>query len=407
MKKIKLDFKKQILPIAAVGLLVTTSFFIGVFFGNRGFSKLGPISFAPESELINRDSGKPENVDFSLFWEAYNKLNEEYLGEINQEDLLYGAIKGMAEATGDPYTVYMTPTEANEFMKEIEGIFSGVGIEVGIRNETLVVISPLSGTPADEAGVRARDEIIKINDEETFDMSLDEAVGKIRGEEGTKVKLTVRRGDEIKEIEMTRKKINIDSVTLNYQKYKNSEIAILKVSQFTEETPNELSEAVDKIVLRNPEGIILDLRGNPGGYLESAVDMASEFLDEGVVVIEESSEKKENFETTRKGKLLNKKMIVLIDEGSASASEIVAGALKDRGRAKLIGMTSFGKGSVQIVFDLSKGILKVTTSKWLTPKGTSISEVGIKPDVEVEMSDEDLNNFKDPQLNKALELIGG
>jgi carboxyl-terminal processing protease len=407
MKKIKLDFKKQILPIAVVGLLVTTSFFIGVFFGNRGFSELGPISFAPKSELINRDSGKPENVDFSLFWEAYNKLNEEYLGEINQEDLLYGAIKGMAEATGDPYTVYMTPTEANEFMKEIEGIFSGVGIEVGIRNETLVVISPLDGTPADEAGVRARDEIIKINDEETFDMSLDEAVGKIRGEEGTKVKLTVRRGDEIKEVEMTRKKINIDSVTLSYQKYKGSEIAILKISQFTEETPNELSEAVDKIVLRNPKGIVLDLRGNPGGYLESAVDMASEFLDEGVVVIEESSEKKENFETTRKGKLLNKKMIVLIDEGSASASEIVAGALKDRGRAQLVGMTSFGKGSVQIVFDLSKGILKVTTSKWLTPKGISISEVGIKPDVEVEMSDEDLNNFKDPQLNKALELIGG
>lgn len=407
MKTKKIDSKKQVFPIVVVGLLVTTSFFIGVFLGNRGFSELGPISFAPKSELVNRDNGKPENVDFSLFWEAYNELNNEYLGEINQEELLYGAIKGMAGAVGDPYTVYMTPSEASEFMKEIQGSFSGVGMEIGIRNDFLVVIAPLSDTPADKAGVRARDEIIKIDDEETYEMTLDEAVGRIRGEEGTKVLLTVRRGDEIKEIEITRENINVDSVNLSYEKYGGKNIAVLRIIQFTQETPNELSAAVEGIILENPDGIILDLRGNPGGYLESAVDMASEFLSGGIVVMEETASKKEEFKITRDGKLTENKLVVLIDEGSASASEIVAGALQDRGRAKIVGKTSFGKGSVQIVFDLSRGILKITTSKWLTPNGTSISDTGIKPDYEIDLTENDLDNFKDPQLNKALELIGG
>ena len=403
--KKKQNFNK-VLFISVAGVLVATSFFIGVFFGARGFNQIGPFKILPDV-FVNKDKDKPQEVDFSLFWEAYNKLNEEYLGELDPNKLLYGAIKGLTEASGDPYTTYMDPDQAKEYLSEIEGVFSGIGIEIGVRNKSLVVISPLTDTPAEKAGLRARDVILKIDDEDTFNMSLDQAVSKIRGQEGTKVKLLIQRNTQTEEVTITRATINVKSVKLEFKNYKNKNYAYVKINQFTQKTPDEFSEAVDQIILKNPQGLILDLRGNPGGYLESAVEVSSEFLDGGNVVIEQLTNRKKEIKTTKEGKLTNIKTIVLIDEGSASASEIVAGALKDRDRAKLVGKKTFGKGSVQIPFNLSKGIIKITMAKWLTPAGNFIDEVGIKPDFEVDLTEDDLNNFRDPQLNKALEIIGG
>jgi len=236
-------------------------------------------------------------------------------------------------------------------------------------------------------------------------MSLDQAVSKIRGQEGTQVKLLIQRDTKVEEVTITRATINVKSVKLEFKNYKNKNYAYVKINQFTQKTPAEFSEAVDQIILKNPQGLILDLRGNPGGYLESAVEVSSEFLDGGTVVIEQLTNRKKEIKTSKEGKLTSIKTIVLIDEGSASASEIVAGALKYRNRAKLVGKTTFGKGSVQIPFNLSKGVIKITMAKWLTPAGNFIDEAGIKPDFEIDLTEDDLNNFRDPQLNKALEII--
>ncbi len=401
--KKKQNFNKVLL-VSVVGVLVTTAFFIGVFFGAKGFNQIGPFKILPDV-FINKEKSKPEEVDFSLFWEAYNKLNEEYLGELDPNKLLYGAIKGLTEASGDPYTTYMDPDQAKEYLSEIEGVFSGIGVEIGVRDKSLVVISPLADTPAEKAGLRARDIILKIDDEDTFNMSLDQAVSKIRGQEGTQVKLLIQRDTKAEEVTITRATINVKSVKLEFKNYKNKNYAYVKINQFTQKTPDEFSEAVDQIILKNPQGLILDLRGNPGGYLESAVEVSSEFLDGGTVVIEQFTNRKKEIKTSKEGKLTSIKTIVLIDEGSASASEIVAGALKDRNRAKLVGKTTFGKGSVQIPFNLSKGVIKITMAKWLTPAGNFIDEAGIGPDFEIDLTEDDLNNFRDPQLNKALEII--
>ncbi|NTU69353.1 S41 family peptidase [bacterium] len=404
-KKIHFNYKKLILP-GIVGLLMASSFFGGLLLGGKGIIKeIGPLRIFQGQTVVNKDLGKPQEVDFSLFWEAWDTLGREYYQDTDYQKMLYGAIKGMAEATGDPYTVYMTPEETEEFNKEIEGSFSGVGIEIAKRNDLLVVISALPETPAAAAGLRSRDVILKIDNQDA-NITVDEAVSKIRGAEGTEVTLTIQRGNEIKDVKITRKKISVKSVTVDYKKQAGKEVAVIKINQFNQDTVKDFQKIVDEILLKSVSGIVLDLRGNPGGYLNSSVSVASEFLDGGTVLFEEEKGgKKREIKTNEKARLSDIKLNVLIDEGSASASEILAGALQDRGRAKVIGQKSFGKGLVQMVFDLKKGSFKITIAKWLTPNGKSINEQGITPDIDVKLSDEDLNNYKDPQLDKALEEV--
>lgn len=403
--KLKNPKFKKFFPVFIIGLLMTFSFLLGVFFGSGFIRQIGPFKIKPI--IINKETGKPSEIDFALFWEAWNSLEKNYAGEVDYQKMLYGAIKGTSESLGDPYTVFYDPTESKEFLEEINGSFSGIGIEVAIRNKELVVIAPLSGTPADKAGLRAKDKILKIDEKETSGMTIDEAVKKIRGQQGTEVTLLVQRGnDEPKEYKIKRDIIKVESVKLDYKESNGKKIAIITLSKFDSDVVDRFNKAVEDILINQPSGIILDLRGNPGGYLEKAVDIASEFLDGGVITQEESKNgEKKDYNATQNGRLTKQPLVVLINSGSASASEIVAGALKDRKRGTVVGEKSFGKGSVQAVFNLEKGVLKITVAKWLTPGGKNINNEGIEPDIKKELTEDDILNDKDPQLDEALKIF--
>ncbi|OQX01039.1 hypothetical protein BWK69_00115 [Candidatus Parcubacteria bacterium A4] len=364
----------------------------------------------------------PEDLNFSLFWEAYQKLQENYVDKekFDIQKLIYGAISGMVKSLNDPYTVFMDPEEAKIFNEDVNGSLEGVGMEFGIKKGQMQVITPLENTPAQRAGLRAEDKIIKINDKITIDMTTEEAVRLIRGPKGTEVTLTIfREGwDKYEDIKIIRDVIKIPSLKLEIIKIpslkleiKNDNIAYLKLYQFSGKADADFNEAAMDILNSEVNGIILDLRNNPGGYLEVAQYIAGWFLEKGqIVTIQDfgKGREKERIEYKSEGNaaLSGYPIVILINEGSASASEILAGALKDNRNAQIIGKKSFGKGSVQETKDLSdESCLKITVAKWLTPKGNSISEVGIEPDIKVELTDEDYKNKKDPQLDKAIEII--
>jgi len=362
-------------------------------------------------EILNiGDLDNNEKFDLSLYWKVMKVLKEKYVdaGKLTADDLLYNSIKGMVATADDPYTVFMDPDENKEFDEDIEGTFEGIGAELGIKQGILTVVSPLKDSPAEKAGLRTGDKILKVDDESTADMSIDDAVSKIKGKDGTTVKLTVYRAEaeeKTKDIVITRGVIKIDSVTYEM---KDNNIAYFNVVRFGDDTAIVFNNLLREMP-ENVSGIVIDLRNNPGGYLDVAVDMASLMLPDGkVVVIEEDKDgKKKNFYTTGKDKLSRIKTVVLINEGSASASEILSGALRDnRDNVTLVGKQSFGKGSVQELVNLSNNTsVKITVAKWLTPNGEQINEVGIAPDVEVDLTDDDYNNDRDPQLDKALEIL--
>lgn len=354
----------------------------------------------------------PENFDFSLFWESYDLLSKNYVesGKISEDDVTYGAISGMVKSLQDPYTIFMEPDETKRFIDDTKGSFEGVGMEIGLREGNIKVIAPLEGTPAKEAGLMAGDIIARIDGTSTIDIGLEQAVEWIRGPEGTEVKLGVYReswGEE-KEIPIVRAKINIPSLDLS--KIEGEEqIVHLKLYHFSEKAMYDFREAAFDIIEGGSKKIILDLRNNPGGYLEVAQDIAGWFLEKGeVVVIEDFGGKEENIVYKAEGnaKLSSYPVAVLINRGSASGSEILAGALRDNKGVKLVGETSFGKGSVQRLEKLSDGSsLKITIAKWLTPDGDHIAEKGLEPDVEIELTEEDFEKGNDPQLEKAVEII--
>jgi carboxyl-terminal processing protease len=352
----------------------------------------------------------PEDVDFSLLWEAWRTIEEKYVDKekIDVQEMIYGAVAGMIKALDDPYTVFLKPDNSKRFIEDVKGTFEGVGMEISIRNNQLQVIAPLEGTPAQRAGLRSGDKIIKIDGESTVDMTIDQAVNLIRGTKGTKVVLTVFREEwsETKEIEIIRDSIDIPSLQLEI---KEDKIAYLKLYHFSEKAGYDFSQAAVEILASEAEAIILDLRNNPGGYLEIAQDIAGWFLEKGeIVVIEDFGEDKESKQFLAKGnaRLANYPLVVLINQGSASGSEILAGALRDNKQAIIIGQTSFGKGSVQELIRLKQGSsIKVTIAKWLTPKGDLITDIGLEPDIKVEITDQDFDQGKDPQLDKALETI--
>ena len=339
------------------------------------------------------------------FREIRSILESSFNGDLNDEKQAEGALRGYVASLGDPYTVYLNASEAEELSNDLAGQLSGIGVEVGLKNDRLTVIAPIDETPAAKAGIRAGDVIATIDGQSTSELTLDEAVKKIRGEKGTEVKLTVvREGEEPKELAITRDQIQVSSVKYEV---KDGGVGYIRVRRFGDDTDTAIRNAAADLAKQGVTKIVLDLRDNPGGYLNSAVTVSSEFLADGVVV-EERGRHMESKQLVANpgGNLTNAKLVILINEGSASASEITAGALKDNGRAILVGEKTYGKGSVQEVKQLSNGAqLKVTVAGWFTPKGVNISKEGIKPDIEVKLTPEDSNAGRDPQLEKALEAV--
>ena len=353
---------------------------------------------------------QPGTIDFSLFWDAYNKLEQNFIdpSKIDNDQIIYGAIQGMTDSLADPYTSFFDPEQAYRFQQDLSGSFEGIGAEIGIKKDSLTIIAPLEGTPAKRAGIKAGDIIVKVDDKETSSMTIEDAVSAIRGPRGTTVTLTIFRSDwpTTKDIRITRDTIVIPPMEWEV---KNGDVAYIKIYQFDESLSSDFRSAVSQILQSSAKKIILDLRNNPGGYLEVAQDIAGWFLKNGqTVTIEDFGQSREQELYKAKGNsaLANYPVVVLINQGSASASEILAGALRDNRSVKLVGEKSFGKGSVQEVVNLRGGsFLKITIAKWLTPNGHFISEVGLEPDVEVEMTDKDFELENDPQLEKALEII--
>ncbi len=353
---------------------------------------------------------QPGNINFSLFWDAYNRLNQQFIdpSKIDNQKVLYGAIEGMTKSLGDPYTDFFDPNQAKMFQQDLAGSFDGIGVEVGIKKDVLTVIAPLKDTPGDKAGLKSGDIITKIDGKDTTNMTADDAVNLIRGAKGTSVTLTVfREGwNNTKDFKITRDTINVPSMKWSL---KNNDVAYIQIFQFDEYLGSDFKTAALQILQSPAKKIVLDLRGNPGGYLDQAQEVAGWFLKTGETVTAEDfgkGKEKQLYKTEGNASLANYPIVILMDQGSASASEILAGALRDNRNVQLIGTKSFGKGSVQQVVGLPGGsFLKITIAKWLTPKGNSISEVGLAPDVKVDITDQDISQKKDPQLDKALEII--
>ncbi|MBI2062388.1 MAG: S41 family peptidase [Candidatus Yanofskybacteria bacterium] len=398
-------------------LTIIASLALG-FAGGFLFIQLREKPEAGLQQLINLESGKPENVDFSLFWKVYSDLNAKYVdkGKIDPQKVLYGAINGLVNSVGDPYTVFFEPATSKKFQEEISGSFGGVGIEIGKRNNTLTVIAPIKDTPAFKAGIKAGDKILKIDAKSTANLSIEEAVNMIRGKKGTKVVLTIQNATT-KDIELIRDAIKIPTIDWKLVEQGNRKIAYLQIYSFNQTVDLEFKKASEEILKSGADRLIIDLRNNPGGLLDSAINLAGWFLDKNQVVVSEVFKDGTKNEFRSDGNALLKKYptIILMNGGSASASEILAGALHDNRGVKIVGEKSFGKGSVQELQKYGDGSsLKVTIAKWLTPAGISISEKGIEADIDVKIKEEDLKEEgkieigtpgKDPQLDKAIEVL--
>jgi carboxyl-terminal processing protease len=348
----------------------------------------------------------PSVLDLSSVQHTYSVLQAKFDGNLDVAALIEGANRGLVESAGDPYTVYFSEEEAKEFLDGLEGQFEGIGAEIGKKDEKLLIVATLDDTPARKSGLRAGDVIAKVNDQDATTWSIDKAVSEIRGPKGTTVKLTVLRDDsELKEFSIVRDKINNPSVRAEVK----NDIGILRISRFGDTDTALLARQVaEDFRQRGVKGIVLDMRGNGGGYLKAAQDIAGLWLDSGDVVVTERRGE-DVIETLRAngGPVLKDiPTVVLVDSGSASASEIVAGALRDNKAATIVGTKTHGKGSVQQIEDLPGGAkLKVTIAGWFTPSGKSINKEGIKPDTEVEISDADIAKERDPQLDKAKEIL--
>lgn len=349
-----------------------------------------------------------EAVDFGIFWEVWDNIMEMYVDSehVSEKKLFYGALRGMVEAVEDPYTVFMDPQISKEFDDDLAGTFEGIGAEIGIKNDVVTVIAPLPDMPAQKAGLKAGDAILFIDDTSTAGMSVDEAVSRIRGTKGTEVKLSIGRvGEgELIDILITRDKIVVKSINTAVLE---DNILHIKISNFNNDTEQLFNQAVTQVIEDQAPGIIVDLRNNPGGYLDTAIEMASEWIEQGIVVTEKYSEDNKTEHLARgRARLTDVPTVVLVNQGSASASEIVSGALQDYKRAVVIGERTFGKGSVQTLNKYGDGSsLKLTVAKWLTPNNRSINDEGIEPDIRVVYTLEDFNSNIDPQLNAALELL--
>lgn len=365
------------------------------------------------------------NADFAQFWTVWQKLEEDYYDKtkLDPQKMINGAITGMVNSLGDPFTVYLPPVQNENFKSGLAGQFQGIGAELGQKDNQVIVIAPINGSPAAKAGIKAGDIILAVDGKSIANWTINQAVEKIRGPKGTSVTLTVGAKDkEPRDVKITRDVITVKSVIAEIKKAKdlngvqldksieNEQVIYAALSQFGDNTNEEWLAAINQVSIamnnnKNVKGVILDLRNNPGGYLTDAVFIASEFLDEGLVVVKEEGEgRNSELKVNRKGLLTDKPVIVLVNKGSASASEIVTGALRDHGRARVVGDTSFGKGTIQQAEDLGGGAgIHVTIAKWLTPNGTWVHEKGIEPDVKVALDPKQPE--RDLQLEKAVQEL--
>lgn len=402
-----MKLKTKILFIGgSIGLLIGV-FVLGISIGYAHRPYISRVA-----SVIDKEVPSDIQADFEPFWQVWNTIDQEHPGadKITSQERVYGAIKGLVESLNDPYSVYFPPEDSKDFNDTISGTFGGIGLEVGMKDKILTVIAPLKDTPAEAAGIKSGDKILKIDNTPTNDMSVDKAVEIIRGVPGTVVKLTIFRDGESqpREIAITRDNISIPTLDT---KFRTDGVFVVSLYNFSASSASLMQDALHQFVESGSNKLIIDLRGNPGGYLDSAVDMASFFLPEGDTVVTEDFGTNGSPRVYRsKGYgLLNMKKIkvaVLVDKGSASASEILAGALSEHGIAPLIGETTYGKGSVQKLIEVTDTtMLKLTVAKWLTPNGVSISKMGLVPTIEVKTSDDDIKNKVDPVLNRALEYL--
>lgn len=374
--------------VVSLALAGTAGFFIG---------KNYVISKQPTNTIAG--------ADFNLFWQAYAELKKNYLGDIDPQKFVYGAISGAYDSLGDPYTTFFSPDLNSQFQQELSGQLEGVGLKLGELDGLPAVIAPIAGSPAQQAGIKTKDLILKVDDLATKDQPLDLVVSKIRGAAGTKVKLLVQLAgsSQTKEFELTRQQISVATVETKYI----NDTAVISVSEFGTDTNSEFEKAYQEAQQKNVKSVILDLRGNPGGLLDSAVQMAEYFLkkDQVILIEQDKTSKTEQKVETERG-WQNIKLAVLVDQGSASASEIFAGAIKDNNRGKIIGEKTFGKGVVQQLIDLGSGAsAKITVSKWLTPNGTDIDKNGLTPDIIAPTPDNQNFSTSDPVVDRALQEL--
>ncbi len=435
------SFTSKLTAVIVSILIVGVSFASGLYVGNAAPT---PSSYVTTFKIPSNDNSAPSSkIDLSPFWKTWNLLDKKFVvthkasSSINvsatsststgpvinsldtPQNRLYGAIKGMVASLGDPYTVFFTPEESKTFTSEINGNFEGIGMELGIKDGILTVVTAIKDTPAFKAGLTSGDKIIKINEVISAGISTDQAVSLIRGKKGTDVTLTILRGEEKEPrvIKVTRDVINLPTIDAQLR---SDGVFVIRLYTFTQDSPNLFRAALRQFVESNSNKLILDLRGNPGGLVDAAVDIASWFLPQGKIILQEVSTPigtlaKDSVNDTEvlrsKGYDIfskNLQMAILINGGSASASEILAGALNEYGVAKLVGTKSFGKGSVQELVQITDdALLKVTIARWLTPNGKSISEGGLTPDIQVELTADDFAKKQDPQLEKAASLLKG
>ena len=357
--------------------------------------------------LVEKKEEEP--LDLRLFWTVFGRVENKYVDveNIYDKEMVYGAIRGLVEALDDPYTVFMTPEESVEFAASLDGKLEGIGAELTVKDRNLIIVTPLRSSPAEKAGLLPRDIIYKIDGDSAADMTLLQAVMAIRGEKGTSVTLTIiREGVDMPfDVTIVRDSIDIESVSVEYL---DDEIVYLGINQFNDKTNEEFGNAISKLILDEPKGVIVDLRFNGGGYLDIAVDLLSYLLPTGkdAVSIRERSRPDSIIKTNGKPKLLNVPLVVLVNESSASASEIVAGGIQDHKRGVIMGMQTFGKGSVQEVDTFADGSsLRMTIARWFTPDGRNIDEVGITPDIIVEITEEDIEEGRDVQKEAAIKYL--
>lgn len=410
--------------ILIIIIAVLVGYYVGVTKVNYSWKNYHPV--------VNVTSKEPPpgvtNLDLTMFWTVLQKIQNGYYDKtkIDSQKLLNGAISGMVGSLDDPYTMYLPPVQNSDFKQGLSGKFEGIGAELGMKGSQIIVVAPLDGSPAEKAGIKAGDAVVKVNNAATTGWNLNQTVEKIRGEKGTKVTLSVVHKDaqKVSDIEITRDEITVKSVSLWMKQVKditeinkdslkaneNDEVAYIRLSQFGDNTNQEWIGITNKIDLerkKNPnlKGVVVDVRNNPGGYLTDAVYIASEFISDGTVVMQEDGRgQRVSLPVSRKGLLTDFPVVMLINKGSASASEILSGALRDHDRAKLIGETSFGKGTIQQAEDLGGGAgIHVTIAKWLTPNGTWVHMKGLTPDYPVELDTKDPSH--DTQLEKAVQLL--
>ncbi len=397
--------------LAAV--FVVSSFLWGYHLG-AGKAASSTASASGSVEILNAGADRSGGtVDFKQFWDLWNVIKLRYAKQpVDQKAMFYGALRGMVASLGDPHSIFFDPKESKDFTKELSGEFEGIGAEIGDKKGVLVIVAPLPGSPSEKAGLKAGDRILAIGGIDASGMSLDEAVNHIRGAKGTAVKIDVLRGASStpKTFTVVRDTITVQSVKVSYVKTaRGRPVAVIAVTSFNSDTSDRFLDAVGEVRAKGVDGVMLDLRNNPGGFLEAAVSMMGEWAPGEVVVSEKFSDGTvQEHRASGRGRLKDMKTLVLVNGGSASAAEILSGALQDLGKGKLLGTQTFGKGSVQDLIDLKDGsTVKLTIAKWLTPKGNNIDIDGITPDYAVDRTADDFDEDRDPQMDAAKAWFDG